>query len=526
MFAVRRGAGGLVCGLPARRCRCCCLGAGARPLCLVGGLLFCACVARRRCPLPARREGPARLPPCVLLCVSSNIYMYVQCRVPDTTSTTLPTFLPAGPATSTMPSLHGWLRSIRRLKSLTFADLFDGRKAVPVVLPNNTHDALRVGQALALRGHWKQAPPTASHQQEFLVSHCSLLGDVPNDYPLQNHRQSLQHLRKWPLLKHRTNYLGHLLLFRSFIEEQLLLQLRSRQFVKVAPPLLTTNDCEGASNALFNVSPSNSYLTVSTQLHLEVLAHALNRVYSLGPCFRAERSHTTRHLLEFWMLELEWCFQEDLTELTNLVTGLLKSVVRQCIDNADNLLPEYTPTEESQSRDAILSSWRKLVDQDWPSIEYRQAVELLQSAHMETPFKHPPQYGADLQTEHEKWLAGSYFKSPVYVTNYPRALKAFYMKRNNSDTVACFDLLVPDVGEIVGGSLREEDYDTLDKEIKNRGMNQKGELNWYLELRKQGSVPHGGFGLGIERFVSFLYGNHNIRDAIPFARMAGVPMEL
>ncbi|CAI4037606.1 hypothetical protein SMKI_03G0810 [Saccharomyces mikatae IFO 1815] len=450
-------------------------------------------------------------------------------------------------------SIAGWIKSIRLLKRIAFLDLQDGTSVNPlrIVVPlANTDDAqflknLKTGQTLSISNATWQNTPNRKQPFELQVKKpiesIKLIGPVSENYPLQKKYQSLRFLRSLPTLKYRTAYLSAILRLRSFIELQFMLYFQKNHFTKVSPPILTSNDCEGAGE-LFQVSTNMSstassyfgkptYLTVSTQLHLEILALSLSRCWTLSPCFRAERSDTPRHLSEFWMLEVEMCFVDSIAELTSFVETTIKHVINACMNNQEELLPkQFVSSQEGDSSSdisinqeiqQIKTRWKDLTNEKWQKITYTQAIEILNKCHNEVShFKYEPKWGQPLQTEHEKFLAGEYFKSPVFVTDYPRVCKAFYMKQNSTpdDTVACFDLLVPGMGEIIGGSLREDNYDKLCREMEERGMNKSGELDWYISLRKEGSAPHGGFGLGFERFISYLFGNHNIRDAIPFHR--------
>ncbi|EJS44516.1 YCR024C [Saccharomyces arboricola H-6] len=450
-------------------------------------------------------------------------------------------------------SIDGWIKSIRLLKRIAFLDLQDGTSVNPlrIVVPLISNDDvqflknLKTGQTLSISNAiWQD---TNNREQPFELQiknpaeSIKLIGPVSENYPLQKKFQTLPYLRSLPTLKYRTSYLSAILRLRSFVESQFMLYFQANHFTKVSPPILTSNDCEGAGE-LFQVSTNQAlnsssyfgkptYLTVSTQLHLEILSLSLSRCWTLSPCFRAEKSDTPRHLSEFWMLEVEMCFINSIHELTSFVEATIKQIISACVDNQSELLPkQFVSLQEDdtsstlsvdQEKQQIERRWQNLVNKKWQTIAYTQAIDILKKHHNEVRhFKYEPTWGQPLQTEHEKFLAGEYFKSPVFVTDYPRACKAFYMKQNSTpdDTVACFDLLVPEMGEIVGGSLREDNYDKLCKEMKERGMNKSGELDWYVSLRKEGGAPHGGFGLGFERFVSYLYGNHNIRDAIPFHR--------
>ncbi|AGO12306.1 AaceriAEL054Cp [[Ashbya] aceris (nom. inval.)] len=440
--------------------------------------------------------------------------------------------------------VQGRVRSFRAMKNASFLDLDDGssKSALKVVISHHGKPnpvLLKTGQSVLVRdAMWKWTP---ERQQAFELAcqptDVQVLGDVTEEYPLQKKYVSLKHLRQWPLWKHRTQYLGGLMRFRSHIEATLTQLLTQEGIYKVPPPVLTSGDCEGAGE-LFHVEANNlradqrkyfgtdAYLTVSAQMHLEVIALALGRVWALTPCFRAEESDTSRHLSEFWMLEAELCFVQEVTQLTSFVQKLIQELARTLIQRQDELLPAMVPQEGAESRETVLGRWQSLLEQPWHTITYTDAIQVLQRQHAISPFVHEPNWGAALQSEHEKWLAGTHYGGPVFVTDYPRECKAFYMRVNDDNkTFACFDLLFPEMGEVMGGSVREERYDVLLREMTSRNMN-IAELDWYLQLRRQGTAPHGGFGLGMERLISWLYGNHNVRDAIGFYRSATSTIEL
>lgn len=448
--------------------------------------------------------------------------------------------------------VNGWVQSIRLLKKIAFIDLRDGTSSRTLKIAIPLQDSgpvdflksIKTGQSVAITS--AQWVPTPHREQPFELKvtepleRIKVLGDVTAHYPLQKKSHTLQFLRTLPHLKHRSNYISSLLRFRSHVEAVLADFFQQKNFTKVNPPLLTSSDCEGAGE-LFKVDSSEAssqsyfgrqaYLTVSTQLHLEVLAMALSKCWTMTPCFRAEKSDTNRHLSEFWMLEAEWCFPKDVHELTATAEHMLKAVVQSCIEQTHELIPQNIPAE-CDSAEVVLQRWHNLLgDKPWPTVTYTEAIDILKAQHSKQAFtRYAPEWGSALQSEHEKWLAGEFFNSPVFVTDYPRDCKAFYMKQDDAlpgkETVACFDLLVPGMGEVAGGSMREDDLGTLEQEMDRRQMNRNGDLDWYVALRREGSAPHGGFGLGIERLVSYLYGNHNIRDAIPFHRSATGTIEL
>ncbi|SCV03289.1 LAMI_0H06964g1_1 [Lachancea mirantina] len=447
---------------------------------------------------------------------------------------------------ATVKEVQGWIKSVRILKKMAFIDLSDGTSSqtLKIVVPRQDGTILkqlRTGQSLKIaEAIWK---PTPTREQPFELEakadDLKILGSVPENYPLQKKYHTLAFLRTLPTLKHRSNYLGALLRFRSIVENSLSEFFTSRDFTKTNPPILTAADCEGAGE-LFSVNAQSSkgnsdvnsyfgkstYLTVSGQLHLEVLALALGRCWSLIPCFRAEESDTNRHLSEFWMLEAEISFVDDVRVLTSLVEDGIKHVVQSCLAQKTSIFPTIVPQEGAESPEMAIKLWEDIVNKSWPVLTYTEAISLLEKQHDSIQkFTFPPQWGQALQSEHEKWLA-SYFNAPVFVIDYPRDCKAFYMKQNSDGkTVACFDLVVPKMGEIVGGSIREDNYELLVQEMERRNMNMPS-MEWYLSLRQNGSAPHGGFGLGLERLVAWLFGAQNVRDGVPFYRSANGSIEL
>ena len=300
-------------------------------------------------------------------------------------------------------------------------------------------------------------------------------------------------------------------------------------FVYVHTPIITSNDAEGAGES-FRLAPvlprsvdrgvttqdteffnKPSYLTVSSQLHLEVLSNAVARVWTLSPCFRAERSQTSRHLAEFWMLEAEWSFVRSVDDLCDISEASIKHVLRQHSPDRDLLQADngvsWTSTAETSS------------EVPWARITYTDAIHELQNSGAQFDFA--PRWGSPLQSEHERWLADSFARGPIFVTDYPAATKPFYMRQNDDGkTVACFDLLVPHVGELVGGSLREERSNLLEAAIKQQGLDEEA-YRWYTELRRFGGAPHGGYGMGFERLISWLGGIENVRECIPMPRWSG-----
>jgi asparaginyl-tRNA synthetase len=300
----------------------------------------------------------------------------------------------------------------------------------------------------------------------------------------------------------------------------LLISIQNRSFIQVNTPILTSNDAEGAGET-FRIAPLSpkepteffntpAHLTVSHQLHLEALTSSLSRVYTLSPCFRAERSDTSRHLAEFWMLEAEWVLpspSSGVHDVCDAVESLIKSTL-----SSEAAAPQGLDTSKP-----------------WARLSYTDAISILQTATPPTTFEYSPRWGLPLQSEHERYLAEHHINGPVFITDYPTSLKPFYMRENPLDeqgrsTVACFDLLVPGVGELVGGSVREERFDVLQRKLVEAGLSSEdgeGPYKWYADLRKYGGTPHAGFGMGFERLVSWMSGVENVRECVPFPRWAG-----
>ncbi|ODV84351.1 hypothetical protein CANARDRAFT_29225 [[Candida] arabinofermentans NRRL YB-2248] len=457
--------------------------------------------------------------------------------------------LSSPPANSSPITVNGWVSGSRTSKNVAFVDVRDGTtfqdiKCIvrpPSLIPSN----LNTGSSVTLHGLWTEGKKGSSQAFELQVNGndnpdaaVKVLGEVEELYPLQKKSHTAQFLRTIPEYRLRTIEMSAILRFRSVVETALVEFFNSAGFTKTHPPLITSSDCEGAGE-LFKVESNSkvekgekffgkdAYLSVSTQLHLEVMCAALSRVWTLTPCFRAEESDTNRHLSEFWMLEAEVAFVEDVRQLTRFSEMMIKSVVQRLHDNLENSASNLTETIDKQLVETMTSRWEMMLKKDqWDTITYTEAIEILHRSMEEgkTNFKFAPIWGESLKSEHEKWLAGSYFGNPVFVTDYPLNEKPFYMQINpeNSDnidkaTVACFDLLVPDIGELIGGSMREHDLKKLEAEISRREMD-VSPLQWYLALRENGSVPHGGFGMGFERLLQYLSCTENIRDVVPFPR--------
>lgn len=438
-------------------------------------------------------------------------------------------------------TVKGHIRNVKTMKSHAFIDVADGatHDTVNILLPDpklTTELPLRVGQAVEVVGEFKKLE-VKENVNEIHCKEMKVVGIVPERYPIQKKATSMDFLRTLPTLRHRTATVASVFRFRSYLEGSFMDFFRSEQFIKVSPPTLTSSDCEGAGELFYvastgkkNFFKKNAYLTVSTQLHLEVLAASLNRVWTLTPCFRAENSDTNRHLSEFWMLEAEISHVDHVRQLTQFAQKMLQSVIQLKGDAslaAVGGFEDMSLSYRSQEKVDILSQrWNTLLgDQEWPTITYKQALEIInKNKGQETELN----WGDTLTTEHEKWLAGTHFQKPVFVTDYPKFQKPFYMRQSSPEvydakqpTVACFDLILPEIGELIGGSLRIHDHQELTREIESRGMDKKA-LDWYIGLRENSTVPHGGFGMGFERLVMYLSAQDNIRDVIPFPRFPGL----
>ena len=429
-------------------------------------------------------------------------------------------------------TVQGWVRTKRELKEFTFLEVNDGSSLANLqvilepTLPDyeNVLKAVSTGAAIAVSGNLVPSPGKGQNI-ELKAAEITLYGDCPADYPLQKKRHSFEFLRTIAHLRARTNTLGAVMRVRNACATAIHTFFQEKGFIWVHTPIITANDCEGAGE-LFTVTsldlkkPANfaedffgkrAYLTVSGQLQAEVMAMALSNVYTFGPTFRAENSNTSRHLAEFWMVEPEMAFC-DLEGDQDLAEAFLKYIFKFVLENC----PEDLQFFNERIDKTVLSTAENIVNSEFGRITYSEAIELLEKA--DRQFEFPVEWGVDLQSEHERYLAEELFKKPVIVTNYPKTIKAFYMRLDdNNKTVSAMDILAPKIGEIIGGSQREERLDVLIQRMQEQGMN-PDDLWWYLDLRRYGSVPHAGFGLGFERLVQFMTGMTNIRDVIPFPR--------
>ena len=432
--------------------------------------------------------------------------------------------------------VQGWVRTKRESKGFCFLELNDGSclKNLQAIVddgvdPEQIARELGTGAAVSLRGDLV-ASPGKEQAWELQAREITLLGGAdPESYPLQKKRHSDEFLRSIAHLRVRTNKYGAVNRIRSKTALAIHNFFQERGFHYIHTPIITASDCEGAGE-LFRVTAQEpeelqskpyrpeedffgkkAFLTVSGQLTAEIMACGLGQVYTFGPTFRAENSNTPRHAAEFWMIEPEMAFA-DLKEDIDLAEALIKSVINEvrtkCADDV-GLFARFVDK-------SLLDTLDQVQHQDFVRLPYKEAVELLRNSGR--TFEYPVELGQDLQTEHERYLAEEHFKGPVVVYDYPKSIKPFYMRVNDDgETVAGMDILLPKVGEIIGGSQREERLDVLLERMEELGLD-KEEYGWYLDLRRFGTVPHAGFGLGFERLLMFLTGVHNIRDVLPFPR--------
>ena len=435
-------------------------------------------------------------------------------------------------------TVGGWVRSLRDSKAFGFIVVSDGScfNTLQVVFHDTMENfaeiaRLNVGAAIIVTGTLV-ATPQAKQPFEIQASTVEVEGASAPDYPLQKKRHSFEYLRTISHLRPRTNTFQAVFRVRSLIAYAIHRYFQDQGFVYVHTPLITGSDCEGAGE-MFQVTtmdltnvPKNgdgsvdfsqdffgkpTNLTVSGQLNVETYAMAFRNVYTFGPTFRAENSNTTRHAAEFWMIEPEMAFA-DLNDNMVVAEGLLKYVIQYVLENAPEEMAFFNQFVDK----GLLDRLNNVLHSQFGHITYTEAVKILEEHNDQFDYK--VSWGCDLQTEHERYLTEQVFKRPVFVTDYPKEIKAFYMKMNpDGKTVAAVDCLVPGIGEIIGGSQREDDYDTLVARMKELGLKQE-DYQFYLDLRKYGSCRHSGFGLGFERCVMYLTGMSNIRDVIPFPR--------
>lgn len=439
-------------------------------------------------------------------------------------------------------SVCGWIRQIRDSKKLGFIELNDGSffKCIQVIFEedkiSNFKDVakLSISSSILVKGDLVETPD-GKQPFEIHAKEIEILGVSDLDYPIQNKRHTFEYLRTVAHLRPRTNTFMAVFRVRSLVAYAIHKFFQEQGFVYVHTPLITGSDCEGAGEMfrvttldLDNVPKTEQgevdytqdffgksvNLTVSGQLNGEMFATAFGNIYTFGPTFRAENSNTPRHAAEFWMIEPEMAFA-DLSDNMDVAEAMVKYIIKFVMENA----PEEMEFFNKFIEPGLIDRLENVVNNEFERITYTKAIELLTP--YKDQFKYPVEWEAGLQTEHERFITEKIYKKPVFVTDYPAGVKAFYMKQNpDGKTVAAVDLLVPGVGEIIGGSQREENYEVLINKIKEQGMNEET-YKAYLDTRKYGTVVHSGFGLGFERMVMYLTGMSNIRDVIPFPRTTG-----
>lgn len=433
--------------------------------------------------------------------------------------------------------VEGWIRTIRDSKNFGFIELNDGTfmKNVQVVFENNliNFDEVKkysTGSAITVKGILALTPE-AKQLFEIKATEIKMEAESDSSYPLQKKRHTLEYLRTIAHLRPRTNTFSAVFRVRSLAAFAIHKFFNERGFIYAHPPIITASDAEGAGE-MFRVTAldldniekidgktdyskdffgKSANLTVSGQLEAEIFALAFKNVYTFGPTFRAENSNTTRHAAEFWMIEPEIAFA-DLNDNMQLAEDMVKYVISYVMENAKEEIEFFNSFVEK----GLIDKLNIVVNSEFGRIDYTDAIEILMKNNEN--FDYPVEWGTDIQTEHERYLSEKIFGKPVFVMNYPKDIKAFYMRMNDDNkTVAACDLLVPGIGELIGGSQREERLDMLEKRMEEMDV-PKEDMWWYLELRKYGGVKHSGYGLGFERLIMYLTGMGNIRDVIPFPR--------
>ncbi|MBR0541248.1 MAG: asparagine--tRNA ligase [Clostridia bacterium] len=432
----------------------------------------------------------------------------------------------------------GWVRTARDSKNVAFLALNDGTTLnhLQIVIDKQggkelPAEAGKLGASLKVEGVVVENPNNNSH--EINAENITVLGSCPEDYPLQKKFQKLETLREMPHIRVRTNTFNAVFRVRSVMAAAIHRFFQEKGFVYVNTPLITGSDCEGAGE-MFKVTTigySDKYeneedyyaddffgqragLSVSGQLEGEVAAMAMGKIYTFGPSFRAENSNTLRHVSEFWHVEPEVAFAE-LPDIIELAEEMIKYIIKDYMEKCPDELKFF----EERFEKGLTDKLNNVLHNDFEIVDYTKAIDILKASGVE--FEYPVEWGCDLKSEHERYITEQVYKKPVFLINYPKEIKSFYMKQNpDGKTVAATDLLVPGVGEIIGGSEREADYDKLVKAMQDRNMNMDNYRD-YLDLRKYGSVPHGGFGLGFERMIMYATGMANIRDVILYPRTVG-----
>ena len=447
-------------------------------------------------------------------------------------------------AVDSQVTVKGWIRTRRDSKAgISFLAVHDGSCFDPIqaVVPNslNNYDevtSLPAGCSVSVTGVLVQS---AGKGQSFEIqaNSVTVLGWVenPDSYPMAAKRHSIEYLREHAHLRPRTNMIGAVTRVRNCLAQAIHRFYHEQGFYWISTPIITASDCEGAGE-MFRVSTldmqnlprtdkgdvdysedffgKEAFLTVSGQLNGETYASAMSKIYTFGPTFRAENSNTSRHLAEFWMVEPEVAFA-DLEDIAKLAENMLKYVFKAVLEERRDDMEFFAQRIEKTA----ISRLEEFVEKDFAQVDYTDAVEILKSCGKK--FEYAVEWGVDLQSEHERYLAEEHFKAPVVIKNYPRDIKAFYMRQNeDGKTVAAMDVVAPGIGEIIGGSQREERLDVFDARLDEMGLS-KEDYAWYRDLRRYGTVPHSGFGLGFERLVAYVTGMQNVRDVIPFPRTPG-----
>ena len=446
------------------------------------------------------------------------------------------------PALGTEVTVKGWVRTIRNSKELGFIELNDGTffKNIQVVFESekvaNFEDVskLTIASSIVVKGTLVESKGS-EQPVEINALEITVYNKAAEDFPLQKKRHTLEYLRTIAHLRPRANLFQAVFRVRSLAAFAIHKFFNEQGFIYVHTPIITGSDCEGAGE-MFQVTTldlnnipmtpdgkvdykqdffsKETNLTVSGQLSVETFAHAYKNVYTFGPTFRAENSNTTKHISEFWMIEPEMAFA-DIQVNMDVAEKMVKFIIGYVMDNAKEELDFLNQFVEK----GLLEKLNHVYTSEFAKVDYTEAIEIMKNSGK--TFDYEPKWGIDLQTEHERFLAEEHFKKPVFVINYPKDIKAFYMKQNpDGKTVSAMDMLVPGIGELIGGSQREENYEKLLKRIEEMGLEVE-DYGWYLDLRRFGSVVHSGYGLGFERMVMYLTGVANIRDVIPFPRTPG-----
>ena len=437
--------------------------------------------------------------------------------------------------------IAGWIRNSRFTKNVGFIELNDGTQFNPIQIvvgadnkDFNKASKLYLSSAIIVKGKLVETP-NSKQAYELQANEIIVEGESDSTYPLQKKRHTFEFLRTIQHLRPRTNTFNAVFKVRSELSYAIHKFFNERGFVYVHTPIITTSDAEGAGE-MFNLTTMDldnlprtedgeidfsedffgkkAHLTVSGQLEAESFAHAFKNVYTFGPTFRAENSNTARHAAEFWMIEPEMAFA-DLNDICNLAEDMVKFLINHVLESCSQEMNFFNKFVSK----GLIDRLTLVANSDFKRLTYTEAIDILKEADVE--FKYPVSWGVDLQTEHERYLSEEIVKGPVFLTDYPKEIKAFYMRLNDDNkTVAATDLLVPGIGELIGGSQREERIDVLEEKMKEFGLNPEA-YDWYLELRKYGGTKHAGYGLGFERMVMYVTGITNIRDVLPFPRTVG-----